>query len=270
MSQFSPVVCITLFLGTMGCAIEQGDEPGTGPAEEGDGDMDVEVALRRKPAPAPTPTPAPTDDSGSLAVDAPRFIDACSLPGSVNVRAQFRATGSFDAHDEGVTDVLNLPFSFKVYGKTYSQYWITTNGQLGFGATRGGSAFGQVTCPLADARIKTPVVFVYSADLIGRLDGNAGVCYATTGISPRRKLVVTWKDSFYYDAWLTSHVTFSATLNEGSNYIDVAIARVDAPTLPSLEDGNSAVVGRQSGGSAQAYSCQQPLAPGGTIVRFNP
>jgi hypothetical protein len=197
-------------------------------------------------------------------------------------KATFNATSGFDAIDEGRTAALDLPFSFTFYGTSHTKYWITTNGQLGFGNTLGGSLFGEVSCPLPSAGFSTPIVFVYSTDLITRVqpdhprgpvdpnDPNFGVCYATTGTAPNRKLVVTWKDSFFYEGWNTSHVTFSATLNEGTNVIDVGIGLVDSPNMPDFETGWISVLGKQSGSSAYAYSCHQPTAPEGTVVHFNP
>jgi hypothetical protein len=274
MNRCKYVVCIALFA-SAACSANRGDEV----------DLGAEVAEAKGSEPkkpkASVPTvppqpPLPPSDAPPPPPDAPQpepdggtagFIDACLLPGMT--KATFHATGSIDAYDEGVTAALDLPFAFTLYGTSHTKYWITTNGQLGFGHTVGGSAFGQVTCPLADARFTTPIVLAYSADLIGRYDAHAGVCYATTGTAPNRKHVVTWKDSFFYDAWLTSNVTFSVTLNEGTNVVDVVIERVDAPET-YFEVGSMAVLGRQAGSSAQVFSCYQALAPEGTVVHYNP
>jgi hypothetical protein len=225
------------------------------------------------PADGPPPEDGPPADGpadsggGGGGGGSTGFLDACLLPGMT--RATFHQTGTIDPNDEGVTAALSLPFPFALGGTTHTSYWITTNGQLGFGATPGGSAFGQVTCPLPDARFASPILLAYSADLVTRIDDQSGVCYAVTGTSPKRKLVVTWKDAFFYEAWLTSHVTFSAVLNEGSNVIDVAIDRVNAPSLPAFEGGAAAALGRQAGESGYSFSCFQQ-APAGTIVHYNP
>jgi hypothetical protein len=222
------------------------------------------------PAPDSTPTGGGGGGGGGTTTTSGGggFIDACGLAGMT--KATFNATGSIAANDEGVTAALTLPFPFTLYGTAHTKFWITTNGQLGFGATPGGSAFGQATCPLPDSRFTTPIVLVYSADLVARLDANNGVCYATTGTAPNRKLVVTWKESFFYDCWLTSNVTFSAILNEGTNVIDVAIDRVDAPYMQSVEAGGIAALGKQGGGAGYAYSCYQDKAPEGTVIHYNP
>ncbi len=221
------------------------------------------------PPDAPAPDAPAPDGPGDAGGDVtPGFIDACLLPGMT--KATFTPTGSFDATDEGVTAALNLPFSFTFYGTAHTKYWLTPNGQLGFGNTVGGSMFGQVTCPLPDSRFTTPIVLVYSVDLVGRYDAHAGVCYATTGTAPNRKHVVTWKDSFFYEAWLTSNVTFSAILNEGTNAIDVVLEQVDAPYLTTYEAGYASALGKQAGSSGSAFSCFQPNAPEGTVAHYNP
>jgi hypothetical protein len=280
MSRHKYVVCIALFASA--CSTGLGDD-----ADLGNVESEVGAQASKKPSkppkdggidcPPPVDTPPPTDGGGGGGGDGGggggggaagvAFVDACLLPGATKVT--FNATGSIDAPDEGVTSPINLPFSFTLSGATHSKFWITTNGQLGFGNTPGGSAFGQATCPLPDPRFTTPIVLVYSADLITRMDPGTGVCYATVGNAPDRKLVVTWKDSFFYEAWLTSHVTFSATLNEGTNVIDVVLDRVDAPSLPAFETGAAATLGRQAGGAGTVYSCYQS-APEGTIVHYNP
>jgi hypothetical protein len=250
MSQLNRVICVTLLVGSAACVTAQDEEGG------------IDPALPEAAAKGSAPASVDSDDSRTS------FFDACLLPGMT--RAVFRPTTVYDADDEGVTAALDLPFPFQLYGATQARFWITTNGQLGFGNTPGGSIFGRVSCPLADSRLRTPILLAYSADLVGRAGPDAGVCFATTGLAPRRQLVVTWKDSFFYEAWLTSHVTFSATLNEGTNVIDVAIDRASAPDLTPYESGYGAALGKQSGGTGYAFSCYQSRAPAGTVVHYNP
>jgi hypothetical protein len=279
MSRCKHLVWIALVASAPACVAGSGGEVELGTVE-------AEATWGKKPKPPKPPadaaipdSPPPGDggtstgdggsgDGGTSGGGTSGFIDACSLPGMT--RATFNATGSIAANDEGVTAALSLPFPFTLYGTAQTKFWITTNGQLGFGATPGGSAFGQATCPLPDQRFTSPIVLVYSADLVARLDPNAGVCYATTGTAPNRKLVVTWKDFFFYDCWLTSNVTFSATLNEGTNVIDVAIDRVDATYMPAVVGGGIAALGKQSGGTGYAFSCYQNNAPAGTVIHYSP
>lgn len=266
MGRWKCIVRIALLASAASCSAGQADgDLGAGEAEAKSPDWS-KVKHDAGPADAPAPDASVPRDGGDPGPSG--FPDACLVQGMT--LATFNATGGIDPYDEGVTAARDLPFGFTLYGTSHTRYWITTNGQLGFGATPGGSAFGQVSCPLADARFTTPILLAYSADLIVRRDAGTGVCIATTGTAPNRKLVVTWKDLFFYDAWLTSHVTFSAILDEGTNDIDVVIDRVDAPTLPALETGAGAALGKQSGSSASTYSCFQARAPRGTVIHYDP
>lgn len=273
------IVSLALCVTAAGCLMEPDEDAVAGEDEDLSASASELSWPKKKkkpkpPAPQPPPPPAPAPPPPAPAPPPPApngvpgFLDACLMPGMT--KATFNATSTFDAHDEGATSALTLPFSFSFYGTPHTKYWFTTNGQLGFGNTVGGSAFGQTTCPLPQARFTTPIVLVYSADLINRLEPHAGVCYAVTGTAPNRKLVVTWKDSFFYEAWLTSNVTFSAVLSESTNAIDVQIDRVSSPGQPAYEAGYGAALGKQSGSSGQTYSCYTGIAPGGTVVHYNP
>jgi len=254
-------------------------------------DPDVDVALTVEPRGKPkkdsgTDTGADTGadtgqdsgadtgaDSGYGGASSPDFIDACSLPGMT--RATFNATGTEDPNDEGVTSAIALPFSFTFFGTSQSHTWVTSNGQLGFGSTPGGSRFGQVTCPLPDSRFgATPTLLVYSVDLVVRPESEGGgVCYGTTGSAPNRKFVVTWKNAFFYEAWNQGYATFSTILHEGTNVAKVVLEHIDGSGFPdpsSVEAGGLAALGKQQGTSAVSFSCQQQLAPEGTVVTYNP
>jgi hypothetical protein len=276
MSRGKHVVWIALVASAPACVAGSGGEVELGTAEAeakwGKPKAPKDAAIPDSPPPGDAGTPTDggggTTGGGTTGGGTSGFVDACSLPGMT--RATFNATGSIAANDEGVTAASSLPFPFTLYGTAQAKFWITTNGQLGFGAAPGGSAFGQATCPLPDQRFTTPIVLVYSADLVARLDPGAGACYATTGTAPNRKLVVTWKDFFFYDCWLSSNVTFSATLNEGTNVIDVAIDRVDAACMPAVASGGIAALGKQSGGAGYAFSCYQNNAPAGTVIHYTP
>jgi hypothetical protein len=234
MSRCKQLVCIAILMSAGACAVEPEEEVELGRVES-------EVA---------------------------GFIDACVQPGTT--KPALTPTSTWGWNDEGVTAALDLPFSFTLYGTSHSKYWITSNGQLGFGNTVGGSLFGHATCPLPSSSFSTPIVLVYSADLVNQIDPGTGICTATTGTPPNRKFVVTWKDASFYDAWGTSWVTFSAILNEGTNVIDVILERVDSPYFIELESGTVAVLGKQAGSSGSSYSCYQPNAPEGTVIHYNP
>jgi hypothetical protein len=200
-------------------------------------------------------------------------IDACSVPGMTT--AVFEPYGSISAMDEGATRAMALPFAFTFLGASQTHFWVTTNGELGFGTSVAPPSFGDVSCPLADATITSPMVFAYAGDLRLNLPGGA-VCIATTGAAPNRQLVVTWKDLAFYELSNggDSHLTFSAVLDEATHAIDLVVqsVRVYSPYLPpeEFEKGTRSVLGLQSGANAVTCSCRDGNAPEGTRFHYAP
>jgi hypothetical protein len=202
MGRYKLAICIAFGAGTVAACSNRQPERATASEAIGiDGKKPPKDAAPDSSPPVDAaPDGPPPVDAGvdSAPPPPPGFIDACALPGMV--KPAFNPTLTFWEHDEGVTAALDLPFPFTFYGTSYTKYWITTNGQLGFGNTVGGTDFGQATCPLPYALLTRPLVFAYSVDLISRIEPNQGICYATTGTAPNRKHVVTWNDSTFYDA----------------------------------------------------------------------
>ncbi len=166
------------------------------------------------------------------------FVDACAQAGS---------TSYLQADDDGVTTLLTLPFSFTFYGTARTQYWISADGYIDFSATPTVN-FGH-SCP-APTTTSTPfpAIFGYGRDLFTRgtvgPPASGGVCVATVGAAPNRKLVVTWEDAYIY-ADPTSHVTFSIMLEETTNRIDVVYQTLTSGnSIPA--DGTGAFLGLQS------------------------
>jgi hypothetical protein len=166
-----------------------------------------------------------------------------------------------------------LPFPFVYFGTTYSRYWVTSNGEVGFGDTPGGPAFGRVRCPLPDTAIAKPIVFAYATDIM-----SSTVCMASTGTAPNRNLIVTWKDAHLYEIEGSgngsSNLAFGVTFSEGSNAIELKVhrAEIHAPFFPAepIIQGSWATLGLQSAASAVSFSCQQPTAPPGSTFHHPP
>lgn len=221
-----------------------------------------------------SPEPKPqshAESQAALTVGTSPFVDACLVPG--HLEPTLRPYGGIWEGDEGVSSPLALPFSFQLLGQTHARFWVTSNGELGFGDTPRGADFGRTSCPLADRSITGPIVFVYATDLL-----SSRICIATTGAAPRRSLVVTWTDAHLYElegtGYGTSDVRFGVTLSESTQAVDIAIDRVDiwAPFWPStpIKMGAWATVGLQRDGTAASFSCQSLLAPPGSRFHHQP
>lgn len=191
------------------------------------------------------------------------FVDACTQPGATTLTLV--ATGADTPDDEGLTAALNLPFGFTFGGTAYTQYWVWSNGAIGFGATpTNPGTFGAYACPGPDTAYTTPLIFAFLEDLKGK--PTFALCAATIGTAPNRKLVVTFKNTAFYASSTTEgDLTFSAFLSETTNEVEVAIQTLNAP------NGHTAVVGVQpSGTSVTTHSCAEPNVANGTQVRFIP
>lgn len=237
-------------------------------------DEDVIAQEGKKPPPPPVDA-AVVDSAPDAAPDAPPaeapYTDACALPGAAV--ATLIPYGSIDGNDEGSTAALPLPFAFTLHGTSHTRYWVTSNGELGFGDAPGGVPFGNIGCPLPSAATAKPVVFAYGVDLMG-----GTVCMATTGSAPSRQLVITWKDRSLYEldgtGNGTSKLTFGVTLTEGTNAVSVGVHRVSMSSVffptADIAKGSWAVLGLQSAGGATSFSCHETKAPQGATFSYVP
>jgi hypothetical protein len=174
------------------------------------------------------------------------FVDACAAAGG---------TTYLQNSDDGVTGLLALPFPFTFYGTAHTQFWASADGYIAFSGTPA-IQFNQ-TCPLWNANDPHPAILGYGQDLVL---GNAGLCVATVGAAPNRKLVVTFKNAYlFFDTG--TDLTFSIMLEETTNRVDLVYQTLTSAGLRA--DGSEAVVGIQSDtplDQATITSCQSGAA----------
>jgi hypothetical protein len=172
-------------------------------------------------------------------------VDACTIAGH-----QTLLTSSSGWEESAV---ISLPIAFTFFGDTQTQFWIGSQGTVGFGMPPSG-AFSYPNCPLPDSSnmYGAAIAFGDSIDT-----GTAGVCYATTGMAPNRKLVLTW-DQATHESDTGSVLTFSIVLDEATSSIEF---QYDTAT-PGMSGGgyvrgNYATVGLQdpTGMAAAQYAC---------------
>lgn len=185
------------------------------------------------------------------------FIDACGLAGMTRY---FNA----DPNDDEVTAALTLPFGFTFYGVARTQYWVNTNGSLGFGNFP--DTVVNHVCPLQDSNYGVPIIMAFSADLEARAGAQYGVCVGTTGAAPNRKLVATWKEAMFHTDPNTT-LTFSIMLNETTNTIDIVY---DTLTGANSKGEISATGVLQTNGNGTQFSCDQGFLTPQTRIRFIP
>jgi len=121
--------------------------------------------------------------------------------------------------DDAVSAAFNIGFSFCFFGNTYTQFYIGSNGWVGFTAGQS-TAFTSATIPNAAANIPKNVIMSPWQDWHPGT-GNAGpyIRYQTLGAAPNRRLVVSWNNCPMFSC--TSALgTFQIVLFETSNNVE--------------------------------------------------
>jgi len=129
------------------------------------------------------------------------------------------ATRVLGSDDDATTSSINLGFNFSLFGQTYNQTRITSNGLLTFGGT---STTRRDNRELGEAFPYTTMPFMAVAwdDWTTAWSGTDGVYYKTDGVAGSRSFTVQWNQTKTYDEFPNSNhtpVTFEAVLYEGSN-----------------------------------------------------
>jgi hypothetical protein len=204
--------------------------------------------------------PPPLDGGYAVSQPSPQvFIDACAQPGATR--------HTWDAgylQDDGATPILTMPFPFQFYAAPVTQYWVSTNGVIGFGTSPNTTTFGGC---LPSAQSPRPGLYLDLDDLITQ--NGVGLCTATIGAAPNRKVVVTWPSVSHYNYTGVSF-TFSAFLSETTNTVDFVYSTM---TGTAAARGVDAVIGMQSSTGARfnELACfQSGYLMSGVSIRFTP
>ncbi len=171
---------------------------------------------------------APLDGGYTVTTPSPQtFVDACSQTGSTRFM--------FMDPDDDTTPLQTMPFVFQFYGIPVTQYWIGTNGIIGFGSR---DSIPAGNCLPGNSLSPRPAIYVDHDDLIA----TNGVCMAVTGSAPNRKLVITWPsmDAYNYPG---TNFTFSAFITETTQTIDFVYSTMSGTTNAR---GADAVIGMQN------------------------
>jgi hypothetical protein len=145
--------------------------------------------------------------------------------------------------DEQVSAAINIGFTFSFMGNNYTQFYICSNGWVGF--TSQAPSFGVYAIP--DPNMPLNCIMGAFHDL----DPGAGgtVRYNLTGTAPNRKLVVTWNQVPLYSCNIP--VTQQIVLYESTNVIENYYQ--SKPVCTTWQNGNS-VQGIQNANATVAYT----------------
>jgi hypothetical protein len=178
------------------------------------------------------------------------FIDACA--GGVQLSTSLG------------TSTQPLPFPFTFYGSTYDgspgkpqQVTFSKVGVVTFGSASNTVSGTNEQLPDASSGTPRPAIFAFWDQLdYGSGANRQGMCFKTIGAAPNRQFAVTWT-TMNFNANVSgkdrpASMTFSATLNEGTDRIDLAYKTMTGPTTRAT--GGSATVGAQNEAGTVAAS----------------
>ena len=118
--------------------------------------------------------------------------------------------------DDVVSGPFNIGFSFSFFGNTYTQFYICSNGWIGFSA---GQTNAYTAAYIPNSSSPSNVIMADWEDLY---PGASNIYYQTIGTAPNRQLIVSFYNTPHYSC-RTTYYTFQFLLYEASNIIDINI-----------------------------------------------
>jgi len=160
-------------------------------------------------------------------------------------------------HPEHFSSDLDLPFSFRFFGKNYEMLKVSDSGKVSFGEG---------------------TIFPYSSNISLLFGG--GIFAHAIGETPNRKFIVQWNKVSSWDYYVTSrhlavldNITFQMILHETTNeitfqYQDTEFSEGDN----EMNFGKKALVGimNQDEGKEILYSNEEAVLSDGLAIRFTP
>ena len=112
----------------------------------------------------------------------------------------------------------NIGFTFAFFGNNFTQFYVGSNGWIGFSA---GQTTGYTAQFIPNAGSPKNAILADWEDL---LPGSANIYYQTLGTAPNRRLVVSFNNVPHYGCRSNLH-TFQFVLYETTNVIDINTVR---------------------------------------------
>lgn len=121
-------------------------------------------------------------------------------------------------HTTGAAVQVTLPFTFTFDNNPYTQFFISPNGFITFGATQPNAGN---YAPIANATAHSGVISAMGADLESN---GSDITYGVVGTAPNRTMVIQWKDVVRKLAGVVQagDFNFQIRLKETSNEIELA------------------------------------------------
>ncbi|GGS21267.1 hypothetical protein Snoj_22320 [Streptomyces nojiriensis] len=147
----------------------------------------------------------------TVAVNLPERTDgygyACAAAGD---RPYAEGTRQLALTGDNTTERVDLPFPLPLYGKTYGQAWIGTNGTVSFG----GNNTGDINGDIPSTATPNAALYPFWDDLVvGAPGSGSGVFTGVTGTAPHRSYVIEWRQVSHWSAQ-ADKFSFSAAIGE--------------------------------------------------------
>ncbi|UQX04326.1 S8 family serine peptidase [Streptomyces sp. RerS4] len=163
---------------------------------------------------------------------------------------------------DNTTERVDLPFPLPLYGKTYAQAWIGTNGTVSFG----GNHTGDVNGDLPSTGTPNAALYPFWDDLVvGAAGSGSGVFTAVTGSAPHRSYVIEWRQVSHWSAQ-ADKFSFSAAIGEDGT----VTYSYKGTGGTGIKAGSTATVGVENatGTDAFTYSFNTPVLTDGLSIGF--
>ena len=124
--------------------------------------------------------------------------------------------------DDAVSNALPIGFSFCFFGNTYTQFYLGSNGWIGFSAGQA-TTFTSAAVPSTAGTV--PKNCIMGAWMDWFPPGGGIIRYQTQGTAPCRRLVVSWSNVAYYNGATCPGVqgTMQIVIFESTNIIETHI-----------------------------------------------
>lgn len=133
---------------------------------------------------------------------------------SYSTAAAFNSGVVIPSSDDVTHGPFNIGFTFTFFGNNYTQFYVGSNGWIGFSP---GQTTGYVAQYIPNASSPMNCILADWEDL---LPGGSNIYYTTIGTAPNRKLVVSFNNVPHYSCGGNLH-TFQFVLYETTGVIDI-------------------------------------------------
>jgi hypothetical protein len=133
-------------------------------------------------------------------------------------------------------------FQFTLYGQTYNDLFVSSNGLITFGSGNSEFSNADMTSDPSQAAI-APLW----DDYVLYLGANAEVYYKVTGSGSDQHLTIEWRQIDFFGSGGVSNITFEAILNEADGSIQFNYSNLDNGDFRS--NGSQATVGIKDAGT---------------------